>query len=498
MAVDWRAYIAQHDPRLLTTSEGRRVLCELDPLLFALIYLRHHLKGPETGDEISFSAFHLDFYTRAKQWARTDLGTAEVRDCWVAPRGSGKSTLAFLATPLWALAYGHRKFIIALADTGAQAQQHLLTLKRELDTNALLRRDFPELCKPARRPSGDTVSDSQAQYLAQSGVAMVAKGMDSSTLGSKIGAQRPDLMLFDDIEPDESNYSPYQKEKRQDTVISSVFPMNLNAAVCMVGTVTMPGSVIHEIVKQVTSPTDAPEWPGEERIQVHYYPALVTQENGEQVSLWPERWTTEFLMSERHKRSFAKNFLNDPMGKDGLYWTTDDFTYGDTAGVTRVGLFVDPAVTTKKTSDFTGLAVVGHSPSTGQCVVYSATGVKLTGARLRDHVLKLIEQYPRIQRIYVESNQAGDLWLEVFHDMPVKVVTYSATESKEVRFAEALDFYQRRRVLHTHKIATLEEQAVVFPKGANDDVLDAVCAGVLRFLRAPKAVRVTARSASYV
>ncbi len=495
---DHEGYVTQHHEKLLLSSEGRRVLCEQDPLLFALIYLRHHLASPETGGGISFSQFHLDFYERARQWARKDIGTAEMRDCWVAPRGSGKSTLAFLATPLWALAYGHRRYVMAFADSTTQAEQHLSSLKRELDTNELLRRDFPELCKAMRRRAGDTLSDNRALYVATSGVAMMAKGIDSSSLGAKIGSQRPDLLLFDDIEPDESNYSQHQKEKRLSTVIDAVFAMNPNAAVCMVGTVTMPGSIVHDVVKQVTAPVDAPSWPGEENITPRYYNALQVQEDGSELSLWPERWTTEYLLSIRHTRSYQKNYANDPMGRDGAFWTSDDFKYGELNAITRMAIFVDPAVTTRKTSDFTGIAVVGYSAFTDNVIVEHAEGVKLMGAPLRQRILSLIARYPKTQRVYVESNQAGDLWMQVLHDMPVRVVTYTAKEAKEVRFADALEWYQRGKVLHSRRLSMLEEQAVVFPKGANDDVLDAACAGVNRFLSGRRKVKVAVTNRSYV
>lgn len=250
---DWRRYLARYPAALLETSEGRRVATRVDPLLFALVYLPHHLASVETGG-ISFSTFHLAFYEAAKRWVRDDLGPAEIREAWVAPRGSGKSTMGFLVAPLWAMAHGHRRYIAAFADSGPQAQQHLMSVKRELDTNTLLRRDFPALCRPARRPGGATVSDSQTLLLTESGAVFQARGIDSSTLGAKLGNQRPDLLLFDDIEPPGAVYSVHQKEKRQASIVEAVFPMSLNAVVVFLGTTVMHGSVIHEIVGQAECP----------------------------------------------------------------------------------------------------------------------------------------------------------------------------------------------------------------------------------------------------
>ena len=50
------------------------------------------------------------------------------------------------------------------------------------------------------------------------------------------------MIILDDIEPDASNYSVYQAEKRKSTLINAILPLNLNARVVWSGTVTMEGS----------------------------------------------------------------------------------------------------------------------------------------------------------------------------------------------------------------------------------------------------------------
>ena len=92
------------------------------------------------------------------------------------------------------------------------------------------------------------------------------------------------------------------------------------------------------------------------------YPILqIRRSDGTEVSVWPGRWSTSFLQSIRHTRSFLKNYLNDPLGYDGGYWTDDDFQYGTLPLVTRRLLSVDPAVTTKKESDPSAIAIIGSA-----------------------------------------------------------------------------------------------------------------------------------------
>lgn len=482
------------------SPEYRRAVTRTNPLLFALLYLPHHLKDDSTGGQLTFSEFHLDLCEHAKRWMRPPAGPGEERDCYVAPRGAGKSTWTFLILPMWAAAHGFVKFVGAFADSATQAQIHLQTFKMELDNNELLRRDFPELCTPLKRPTGQSVSDSRGMLVSQSGFIFAARGVTSSTLGMKVGSRRPDMLLLDDIEPQEGDYSAEQKQTRLQSVIESIFQLNIFARVIIAGTVTMHGSIIHDLVRTVTEPEPPESWPLAEKIRTHYYPALVTDdETGWERSLWPGKWPLAYLQSRRRERDFQKNMMNMPVGADGAYWTEEDFKYGTPAGITRVLLAVDPAVTSKDKSDFSGLAVVGWSPSLNQCVVLHAEGVKLTGKMLRQRVLKLLEGFPEIRLVLVEVNQGGELWQDTFHDLPgVKVRAHTAKVSKEVRFADALNHWQRGRVLHAQALPALEAQMTAFPRVVNDDIADATVAGVGYFLNPEKKVKSEVRVKSYL
>jgi hypothetical protein len=64
-----------------------------------------------------------------------------------------------------------------------------------------------------------------------------------------VGEKRPDLIILDDVEPSESNYSAYLAEKRLSTIQNAILPLNEWARVVWVGTVTTDGSLIHQAVK---------------------------------------------------------------------------------------------------------------------------------------------------------------------------------------------------------------------------------------------------------
>lgn len=497
---DLDAYLAQFDPRLLADPEGRRVLTRLDPLLFALVYLRHHLKDAD--GRITFGDAHLDWCRAGRAWVKSVTTPAEQRDAYIAPRNTGKSTWWFLMLPMWAAAQRHVKFAAAFAASATQAETHLGTFKREIDQNPLLRRDFPALCAPAKRPSGSSVADTQAMYVAKSGFVFAARGIDSSSLGMKVGEQRPDLLLLDDIEPDESSYSPDLAAKRKTTLLDAILPLNIYARVVICGTVTMPGSIVHQLVKHARG-VESAGWIREEGIRAHYSPPIVERPDGTERSMWPAKWPLAYLTEIRHTRSYAKNMANDPMGVSGGLWSADDFRYPHpdegADPVTHMMLSIDPATTAKRASDFTGLAVVSWSAQHRRCTVHAALALKVApGPLLRDRVLALLDEYPQIGLILIEVNQGGDTWQSVLHHMPVKVKTVHQNEPKFTRAEAVLNHYQRGRVLHARRLPELEQQMCAFPKAPNDDMVDAAGSAVRRFIPPAKKASPSAGQASYV
>ncbi|MGW6912581.1 hypothetical protein ACWGB8_01965 [Kitasatospora sp. NPDC054939] len=497
---DLHRYLARAvpDARLLDDPDGRRTFTRLDPMLFGIVYLRHHLRDSE--GRVTFGDAHLDWCRAARRWVRKPVMPAEQRDAYVAPRETGKSTWWFLILPMWAAAHGWVKFTAAFSASAAQAEAHLSTFKQEIDHNEILRTDYPELCNPAKRPNGGNVADTQRMYIAESGFAFAARGMDSSSLGLKVRNHRPDLLLLDDVEPDESSYSPDQARKRLVTLRDAVLPLNVYARVVLVGTVTMPGSIVHQLVKHGQG-IETAEWIADEGFVTHHSRPIIRRDDGTERSMWPAKWPLTYLKKIEHTRSFAKNYANDPMGADGDYWCSDDFRYPGTDGpdpITHMVLSIDPAVTAKATSDYTGLAVVSWSAETRRCTVHAAVQVRIPpGAKLRERVLALLDEYPEVGLILLEVNQGHDTWGAIFHHMPVKVKTVSQSEHKTTRAARALNHYQRGRVLHARALRDLEEQMVGFPRAPHDDLVDAAGSALTRFLDQAKRPVPSATSHTY-
>lgn len=494
------------DPRLLEHPEGRRLLTANDPLMFAAVYLPHKLRTPAS-PEITLNQFHLDICEYAKVWMKPLSKPAAHRDCFIAPRSCGKSTWIFHILPIWAAAHGHKRYIIAFSDSEDQAMAWLRNFKMELDSNELLQTDFPELCDTLKKTErSKAYMDNRNATQRGNGFIFQAKGVDSAILGANIGGLRPEVILFDDIEPPEANYGPTELRKRKQTILTTHFYLNLHAIVAFVGTTTMPNSLVDQMRKvgdaraEFDGDPDTfrssldPElqWVVNENINTHYYPAIVQTQDGEE-SLWPEVWDLSEWDDIRGTREFQMNMMNRPISAEEGYWQDEDITvdrteYGNTV------LSIDPAVTTARRSDYSAFAVLSRGADK-RIYVRHAEQIKGDSDALRAKAEELVEAYG-VGVVLVETNQGGNLWKQVFKGLPARVRFMTQRTKKEVRVGQSADFYKKGRVRHVKHFPQLEEQMLAFPNVPHDDLVDAVATGVLYFENS-KGNRVVAKQIQY-
>jgi len=170
-----------------------------------------------------------------------------------APRGFGKTTITLVAI-IWAIVYGHAHYIVLVCAEGGLARDRLDDLKTYFDDkDSMLTRDFPEVCEPVIALQGapqraskqlvdwstdkgtrnedrtrikwgvDSVQfakvpapDGSGKPADASGAIIVAKGLDSAIRGLVKGDKRPDLVLADDPQTNETARSEHQTKTRNE------------------------------------------------------------------------------------------------------------------------------------------------------------------------------------------------------------------------------------------------------------------------------------------
>ena len=203
------------------------------------------------------------------------------------PRGSGKTTLVEVAI-LWAIAYGYRRFVVPVGATAAHAENIIAAVKSEIEINPLLLDDFPEMCHPvvcldgiAQRAKGQTLNGERTRMewggdsfrlarvpgAACSGAVVEGRGLDGAIRGMKKpgpnGEQmRPDMVILDDPQTDESARMPGQCTTRERTINGAVLGLGgpgKAIAALMPCTVIVPGDLADRILDRDRNP----QWNGE-------------------------------------------------------------------------------------------------------------------------------------------------------------------------------------------------------------------------------------------
>jgi hypothetical protein len=212
------------------------------------------------------------------------------------PRGSGKTTLVEVACA-WALLTGRRRFVFLVGAEADAAQELLDSLKVELETNEVLAEDYPEACYPVRRLEGiaqrargqlsqgarthvtweaDELRLAWLPGAACSGGIVKAAGILGRLRGAKRTladgrSVRPDLVVVDDPQTDESARSPSQCLTRLGVVTKAVLGLagpGAKIAGIMPCTVIRPG----DLADRVLDPARHPEWQGERCRAVYAWP----------------------------------------------------------------------------------------------------------------------------------------------------------------------------------------------------------------------------------
>jgi hypothetical protein len=114
------------------------------------------------------------------------------------PRGGAKSTGAELAAVAVG-ARGVRRYVWYASETQDQADRHVETIAGMLESSQV-ERHYPLLAQRKVGKFGNSKGWRRSRLWTADGFVIDAIGLDSARRGVKVDAQRPDMMIFDDID----------------------------------------------------------------------------------------------------------------------------------------------------------------------------------------------------------------------------------------------------------------------------------------------------------
>jgi predicted phage terminase large subunit-like protein len=398
----------------------------------------------------------------------------------VEPREHAKSTRMSLAYPLWRVLTGKSRFILLMSASQEMANLFLENIKAELEENERLIEDFGE--QKGEKWKSDFI-------VLKNGSAIVSKGAGSSMRGIRYRQHRPDLVIADDIMKDELANSPTQREKLYRWFKRVVMALGKDAFIVVVNTIFHNDDLPSRLLKEIEEGS-LPGWLGLR------FSAIL--ESGE--PLWKERWSLKDLEKKKLALGtvhFSTEYLNEPLSDEDMVFNPEWFQYYEPSEITEklskgkleVIMAVDPA-TGKATGDYSAIVTVGKDKETGILYVLDAFGEKISDLKLID---KIIEKYlafkPR--RIIFEEVVFQEIYKnQVMREaskrgiyLPIKGVKPKI--SKELRIQKLSPLVENGLLRFKKNQKLLIEQLIEFPKGAHDDLPDALAFAVSAFEKAP-------------
>lgn len=481
-------------------------------LRFRRLYFAHYHKHPDAPFHVELSGL-LDGMTYSRG----------MKSAIAAPRDSAKSTIISLQYVLYCICYDLEKFILLVSNTSDQAAELLSSVKKELETNELLMRDFPEASefglhpKPPRWTKNDIVT--------RNGIKVLALGSGQQVRGRRNKESRPSLIILDDIEKDESLQNSESYEKLHDWITKAVLKAGaVHTNVVFAGTIHHYGSLLARFV----DPTAFPGWykkvyrsivswspnpqlweawvrifNNQQEFEGEYGPEAAKRYfeahekemlEGTEV-LWPESKSYYDLMVLREQEghySFDSEMQNEPIDPKNCCFNPEEIHYWDDKFKTEEELleFVgirgefygacDPSLGRQnRRGDFSAIVTALVDTHSGKIYILDADIARRKPDKTITDILGYQDRRG-YKKFGFESNQFQEYMADQLRKESEKkgyylpLIEIKNTTDKRGRIETLQPLVKNGTILFSRKHHTLLEQMKFFPKGSHDDGLDAL------------------------
>lgn len=393
----------------------------------------------------------------------------------VAFRGSAKSTIMTLSYPLWAvLGVQQKKFVLLLSQTQNQARSMLMNLKREIETNDLLRADFGALEYQTDEWGRDSL------VIPKHGARIMAASTETSIRGLRHGEHRPDLIIADDVEDVQSTKTREGRNKTYGWLMGEIIPAgDESTRLIVIGNLLHEDSLIMRLRQSIKDgtldglfcwyplcdSTGKSLWPGK-------YPDRESIERLHKKVPSRVDWEREYMLKiiatqeQLIHRSWIQYYQELP--KD-LNHETTKYRY--------TGIGIDLAISQNETADYTAMVaarVYGYDEKMRIYILPNPVNERLTFPQQRERIKGLSNSLDKAD-IYIEDVGYQSAIIQELHHEGYKakgVKTRGA--DKRSRLAVVTHLIQKGQVLFPTKgCKDLIQQLVGFGVESHDDLADA-------------------------
>lgn len=444
-----------------------------------------------------FSAAHAPHHVTMWEWVtRVEAGKRSTPLVMILPRGHGKSTAAEVAT-VYLGARDRRKYALYICGTQEQADDHVSNIARLLESDRLGEM-YPGMGDRALTKYGHSRGWRRNRVATATGYIVDAVGLDTASRGVKFEAERPDLMVVDDIDREFDTLGAVGKKIR--ALTRELLPAGADdLTVLAIQNLVHPHSVFAHLASgeaeflsdaQVIGPIPAIE-------------NLEWQQTSQGVAIMGGTPTWEGMGIEKCQQeidtigisAFLAECQHEQPEIEGGVFSHLSYQRVDPEMVpplVEITTWIDPAVSATDKSDSMGIQIDGRGNDGKIYRLWSWEQVTTPADVIRralEASWSIGAQYgTRVDVLGIETDQGGDTWREIYHrivsETPLppgaKVPRYEARKagstgsSKTERASQMLVDYELGRIVHvTGTHTTLERALNRFPVMKPYDLVDA-------------------------
>jgi predicted phage terminase large subunit-like protein len=450
------------------TVEERKFLCENSFILFAIYYFSQYFKYP-------LADYHYEMGQDLH-----DLLEGKVREvAWIMFRESGKTSFAKLFV-IWCIAHNKKRYINVDSFDKENAERILFDIAFELTNNAKLRQDYGVLFSK-ERSINDIKQNRINNFVTENGIRIEAHSTQESVRGRIHLNQRPDFLIFDDIETNKTKDSEAYTKQVQSHITEAMSGMSPEGSILYLGNyITEHGNIQYVMdrakeddklrVRNVPLViNNKPAWEGK------YAMTTIEAEETGKVSIEDKRKQLGSLV-------FSYEMMNQPIDdsiaefkKEFIQTVTDDelkhIAYNTV-------ISIDTAVSEKDSADFTGITIC--RVTTDNKWYITAYKLKVNPKDLIEHLFYLWDTY-KPSLIGIEKT-VYLLAIKPFLDdemrkrskfISVRELSHNQTQ-KETRIRALIPRWESKSIVLVGNNDDLLTEMRTFPRGNHDDVLDSL------------------------
>ncbi len=457
---------------IISNVSIRRKLASDSFKYFAAIYMYEHLT-------YELAPFHEDFMQIAED---INIPLAVI----LAFRSSGKSTIFSNWYPIWA-ATGRqqKKFILIITYNQTQARLIMRNIKYELENNELLKADIGPF------EDDDTEWSAFSIVLKHYNARIMVASIDQGLRGFKHGHYRPDVVILDDVQDQNSMRSPEGRDKLYDWYTKVVSPLSdiHKRKTVIVGTRMDNDDLVSRLIDQIK----------DKKLEGIYRIVPIIQKGK---ATWPGKYPDKAAIAKEKKQSggriaWSSEYLMEILSPEDQIIKSEWISYySELPPIQKlkyIVIGVDLATGEKIRSDSTAMVPIyvyedGEEGEDVQCYVglplINKKGLTIMGAT--ETVFQLYQSLPNGHEKIVVVEDVG-YQLEALKYMKNKPMEVEGTkvhgQPKDVRLSIVSPYLESGRVHFPLTGARpLINQLTQFPNVPHDDLMDAFVYAMLRIL----------------